>query len=1053
MDEAGAGPAGPISREEVHTLLDELAKTEGVTFNWMLEHVEEAGADTVLNLRTALRVPCASACVAAGLLFRMVSFVDLRDNRLTNAEAELIGAALEHTGSLAKLSVGGNRIGSIGAKALGAGMAPFCPVVDLDLSRNPICLRDESQDAPVTDACVLELARVVAQSRRLRVLGLSKVGLEDDLAGVLCAALNEYVRTAYEEQLAAAPEPPPVVAAVAGVPSPPPPARPTPHAPTLTELDLSHNRLREACGTALIAALSVCPSLTTLNLQGNGLGVEGGKAVAQALSTSMSLRTLDLSSNNLCGCNPEYATTPKSIWAIDAISALAEALPKCVSLQRVILTNNELSGMWMEHVCGEYVTQGTYTTAAVDALVAPLRRERLALKRDGIRVDQNLLRGMEEKRLQQALLENERLAKKQTTGPPPTFASVLASMLSSKFAPTAATPAAMLSTTTPKARTGRSESESFSSAAKRPAGGERAAGSALWTITKAPPLREVDVQSKAAEAKPLDMSAVAVAAVAVEQPPEGPAANAPAASTSALPSAQADAAPAAQPPGVPAPAVQQPAGSSESPETAAPGGPPQRQRRMSIGGKAPTAKGGDKAVAPTGDDKGGAKEAAADRSSVGGSKATAKSKKKGAAAEPEAEPDPLADLPLFIAMSALVVRVEAAVDSAKLGDKLPAGALMRVVEETEFITGITKLVTKRMKVVLDGDQEPTGWVTGLTTDNIENLKPANGAFPLMRAAKVLVCREGTSTKDKKLDDIVKGTHLRLLAQQTSADGSIKAQVGRDGVSVDPIGWITLAKSDKDEANLEPVPTLSNTFDLKAHSAKSLSRALKRKQDMAKSASPTRKKKGEGGLPFMVVGGHPARKGADDGLPSRHAVVTHPAAMVLMCNCIGAAFEVTEWTGAMPFELPGEQSFDLVSKVKRRRLGRVALAKDLHEPFLDRIQFPDEWVLADDCGLEHDGWQGDGILDLELTCGKAVATIRITPWLAYGCSTGARINIRQAGSSQGQCATVHRILTDDRIVAKVDGYAKVCAPPQSTVCTCTGCLTSPLPPPPPPRPPT
>ena len=92
-------------------------------------------------------------------------------------------------------------------------------------------------------------------------------------------------------------------------------------------------------------------------------------------------------------------------------------------------------------------------------------------------------------------------------------------------------------------------------------------------------------------------------------------------------------------------------------------------------------------------------------------------------------------------------------------------------------------------------------------------------------------------------------------------------------------------------------------------------------------------------------------------------------------------------------------------------------------FLERIEFPDEWVMGDECGLEHDGWQGDGTIDLELVCGKDVATIQIQPWLAYSCSVGARINIRSIGAPQGQCATVDRILGDDRIVAKVDGFAK------------------------------
>lgn len=75
-------------------------------------------------------------------------------------------------------------------------------------------------------------------------------------------------------------------------------------------------------------------------------------------------------------------------------------------------------------------------------------------------------------------------------------------------------------------------------------------------------------------------------------------------------------------------------------------------------------------------------------------------------------------------------------------------------------------------------------------------------------------------------------------------------------------------------------------------------------------------------------------------------------------------QVTHWTGALPFVLPDEQAFDLYparkgkggSKEGLRKLGRVGLARELRAPFLDRIEFPDEWVLAHECGVDHDGWQ-------------------------------------------------------------------------------------------------
>jgi len=48
---------------------------------------------------------------------------------------------------------------------------------------------------------------------------------------------------------------------------------------------------------------------------------------------------------------------------------------------------------------------------------------------------------------------------------------------------------------------------------------------------------------------------------------------------------------------------------------------------------------------------------------------------------------------------------------------------------------------------------------------------------------------------------------------------------------------------------------------------------------------------------------------------------------------------------------------------------------------------------------------------------------VFPWLAYGCTIGARFLVRKLGAAEGQCATVQRILSDDRAVARVDSYSK------------------------------
>ena len=37
---------------------------------------------------------------------------------------------------------------------------------------------------------------------------------------------------------------------------------------------------------------------------------------------------------------------------------------------------------------------------------------------------------------------------------------------------------------------------------------------------------------------------------------------------------------------------------------------------------------------------------------------------------------------------------------------------------------------RHAQVVLEGDAEPLGWVTGVTTENVENVRLANAGFPL-----------------------------------------------------------------------------------------------------------------------------------------------------------------------------------------------------------------------------------------------------------------------------------------------------------------------------------
>ena len=243
----------------------------------------------------------------------------------------------------------------------------------------------------------------------------------------------------------------------------------------------------------------------------------------------------------------------------------------------------------------------------------------------------------------------------------------------------------------------------------------------------------------------------------------------------------------------------------------------------------------------------------------------------------------------------------------------------------------------------------------------------------------------------------------------------------------PLGWVTYYKPSAEDGDVrqlvEPTP-LQLSFDLRVHTANSLTRMLQQAQQQG-SSKAVRRRKDSTGLPFMAAGKRPSIRPEDGPEASRHRLVERPAQLRLCFNCYNAAFEVTHWTGHHhPFEkLSLEQSFDLLSTKSRRRIGRVKLGYALDTPFLERVEFPNEWLLASDYKVNNDGWQGESTIECELEWGKEVATIVITPWLAYATSIGARVVIRRVGNPYGQCATVQRILPDDRVVCRIDGYSK------------------------------
>ena len=126
-------------------------------------------------------------------------------------------------------------------------------------------------------------------------------------------------------------------------------------------------------------------------------------------------------------------------------------------------------------------------------------------------------------------------------------------------------------------------------------------------------------------------------------------------------------------------------------------------------------------------------------------------------------------------------------------------------------------------------------------------------------------------------------------------------------------------------------------------------------------------------------------------------------------------------------LSDHDPFDLKGPRSGTSIGRIKIAPAKGTPLVERIEFSNEWLLADVHGVQHDYYQGEGTIDLKVewrkeTGGFESIIIRVTPWLAYACSVGCRMQLRKPGEAEGRTCTVQRVLPDDRCVVRVDGLS-------------------------------
>ena len=177
-------------------------------------------------------------------------------------------------------------------------------------------------------------------------------------------------------------------------------------------------------------------------------------------------------------------------------------------------------------------------------------------------------------------------------------------------------------------------------------------------------------------------------------------------------------------------------------------------------------------------------------------------------------------------------------------------------------------------------------------------------------------------------------------------------------------------------------------------------------------------------PYQIISpAGPRPRGRQDGAPSRHDLAPGLGAALLF-NCFKAKFEVISGDVST---LSDHDPFDLKGPRSGISLGRIKISPEKGTSLVDRVEFPNVWLSAEQHGCLHDAYQGEGALDLKIewkkeSGGSEAAIIRVTPWLAYACSLGARFQLRKPGDADGRACTVQRVLPDDRCVVRVDGMS-------------------------------
>ena len=273
----------------------------------------------------------------AALIGRTASLtaLDLSRNRLGDAGALVVAAAIEAHCRLRRVNLAANAIGCEGCRALAGALLRSGSVTSANLLRNHW---DEASAAALVAVAARAGLSLCGLGLTEQTLALEHEGLEPQDAHLLASDYRSHGSLTalhlYDNRLGAAGVG--VLAAAMAASG------------TVSLLDLSSNLLGGAddpvrlvfvpcaVGTAaLAAALAGATALRSLILYDNALGPKGGALLAAALRRESSLTLLDLRLNQLCGVD----SFGNGEFIVEVMRSLANALD----------TNETLSWLRLEH--------------------------------------------------------------------------------------------------------------------------------------------------------------------------------------------------------------------------------------------------------------------------------------------------------------------------------------------------------------------------------------------------------------------------------------------------------------------------------------------------------------------------------------------------------------------------------------------------------------------------------------------------------------------------------------------------------------------------------